>query len=320
MLTNFLFVVGGFIGILAGARQGWKWIYNPWFRIAHLFAVLMISAEDVFRLRRVAVLLVSIAVSTSCLLAQPNPNAISPTYETLNAVLWAQSSIEFESNAIQTYKAAEAALQRALKEPHWTAALEQVGDFGTLPPAVVLDLDETVLDNSSLRAQLIRDGKAYSDQAWDTWVSQKRALAIPGAVHFLNAALLSGVAPIYITNRVCQPNDPNDSTVQVLVKLRIPLTSGRLLCRSAAGDASDKSPRRTLVSKTYRILLLIGDDVNDFLTVPAEMSTVAGRDQLLRVYEPLWGEKWFILPNAMYGSWERTIGFGLQQKLDALRP
>lgn len=48
-LAYFLFVVGGFVGILAGARQGWKWIYNPWFRIAHLFAVLMIVAEDVFR-------------------------------------------------------------------------------------------------------------------------------------------------------------------------------------------------------------------------------------------------------------------------------
>jgi len=48
-IAYFLFVVGGFLGIVAGARQGWKWIYNPWFRIAHLFAVLMVLAEDVFR-------------------------------------------------------------------------------------------------------------------------------------------------------------------------------------------------------------------------------------------------------------------------------
>lgn len=47
-LAYFLFIVGGFIGILAGARQSWPWIYNPWFRIAHLCAVLVVLAEDVF--------------------------------------------------------------------------------------------------------------------------------------------------------------------------------------------------------------------------------------------------------------------------------
>jgi len=48
-LAYFLFIIAGFIGIMVGARVGWAWIYNPWFRGAHLFAVLLVLAEDVFR-------------------------------------------------------------------------------------------------------------------------------------------------------------------------------------------------------------------------------------------------------------------------------
>lgn len=44
----FVFIVGGFIGIVAGTRVGWIWIRNPWFRITHLLAVLLVVAEDVF--------------------------------------------------------------------------------------------------------------------------------------------------------------------------------------------------------------------------------------------------------------------------------
>src|ERR1700740_3044577 len=78
----------------------------------------------------------------------PQPTAPA-TYENLNAVLWMQTAVEYKASAVQTYWAAQAALLRGLHDPHWTAALEQQnGDFDKLPPAVILDLDETVLDNS----------------------------------------------------------------------------------------------------------------------------------------------------------------------------
>jgi 5'-nucleotidase (lipoprotein e(P4) family) len=270
--------------------------------------------------RRPINLLLSFLGVIFSLLGQAPQNVNTKTYENLNAVLWAQRSAEFAGGATQVYRTAESALLRALNEPTWTAALEQTGDFRTFRPAVILDLDETVLDNSSLRAQLVRDGKSFSDDAWDAWVSQMQALAVPGAVHFLNTAVLSGVDPFYITNRVCKAGEPSDPTVRVLIKLRIPVTSDHLLCKSTPTDTNDKGARRLAVSQTRRILLLIGDDFNDFVTVPPEMNTMAGREELSRVYEPLWGERWFILPNAMYGSWERAIGFDLQKKLDALRP
>jgi hypothetical protein len=81
-LAYFLFVVGGFIGILAGARQGWKWIYNPWFRIAHLFAVLMILAEDVFRFP-CALNVLETNLRTAPRNAVPEPSAVSGVLDVL---------------------------------------------------------------------------------------------------------------------------------------------------------------------------------------------------------------------------------------------
>ena len=71
-------------------------------------------------------------------------------------------------------------LDDALVDPGWTAALEQTGDFAELPPAIILDIDETVLDNSFFEARLTIDGEAYSDELWDAWVLERAAKPIPG--------------------------------------------------------------------------------------------------------------------------------------------
>src|SRR6266576_30571 len=131
------------------------------------------------------------------------PAASAPKYEDLNAVLWVQKSIEYK---------------------HWTAALEQAEKFEDLPLAVILDLDETVLDNSPFMAHLVLSGQTFTEPAWEQWVNEARATALPGAVRFLNSAFLAGVAPVYITNRVCHPSDPADPTLQVLRQLRIPVS------------------------------------------------------------------------------------------------
>jgi 5'-nucleotidase (lipoprotein e(P4) family) len=234
--------------------------------------------------------------------------------QNLNATLWVQSSAEYAALTTQTYRAAGMALTAALADAHWTAAYEQTNDFRALPPAIILDLDETVLDNSGAQVQLIRSGQPYSDQNWTAWVKEARALAIPGAVEFLHAAQLKGVAPHYISNRVCNPADADDPTVKVLKSLRVPFAPDRLLCKTAG---SNKTDRRRAVAERFRILLLIGDDFNDFSAVP---DNVEERAKLQKFYEPMWGCKWFVLPNPMYGSWERSAGFDLDKKWKALRP
>lgn len=95
-------------------------------------------------------------LSPLLLLAQAPQPAPSPSYENLNAVLWMQNATEYRGLAAQTYRAAERAMFRALETKQWTAALEQTNAFENLPPAVILDLDETVFDNSAFQARLER--------------------------------------------------------------------------------------------------------------------------------------------------------------------
>lgn len=244
------------------------------------------------------------------------------TYENLDAVLWTQASVEYQANALQAYRTARVNLLEALEDKHWTAALEQTGNFAGLPPAVILDLDETVLDNSAFNAGMVARGEKYTGAGWDAWVKQARALQVPGAVEFLNFAQVHGVALIYITNRVCDASDPNDPTVQVLRNLRAPLAipQGRLLCKdSTAENPEDKTMRRSRVASAYRVLLLIGDNFYDFIPQPKPGLTSEQRVQALRVYSSFFGERWIILPNPIYGSWEGPIGRTLDQKLKALR-
>jgi acid phosphatase len=240
--------------------------------------------------------------------------AAAPQDQNLNATSWMQSAAEYAAITTQTYRAAGVALSAALADRHWTAAFEQTNDFLTLPPAVILDLDETVLDNSGFQVTRIRTGGDFTDAAFAAWVKEARAGAVPGAVEFLHLAQLKGVAPHYVTNRVCNPADADDPTVKVLRGLRIPFTPERLLCQTAG---SNKTERRKWVAERFRILLLLGDDFNDFTAVPNE---VAERAKLQRLYDPMWGTKWFVLPNPTYGSWERAVGYDNASKRKALRP
>jgi 5'-nucleotidase (lipoprotein e(P4) family) len=243
-----------------------------------------------------------------------------PSYENLNAVLWMQTSVEYRANAVQTYRLAEAALLQGLRDPHWTAALEQNGDFENLPPAVILDLDETVLDNSVLEARLTAVGESYSDPVWTKWVNERSAGLVPGAMDFLQFAHANGVAPIYITNRVCDPSKEDDPTVQVLRNLHVPLdpVTDRLVCAKDSKE-SDKTERRRMCAARFRILLLFGDQLGDFLQIPPASATLEGREKLFLAHQSLWGERWFQLPNPMYGSWEGALGYTVPEKLSKLR-
>lgn len=232
----------------------------------------------------------------------------------VNPIAWVQTSAEYKATALQTYRSATEKLKEALATPTWTAALEQVEpDFHKLPPAVILDLDETVIDNSAMQARLVKEGKVFTGEEWARWVNEKRAGVVPGAVDFLKAAHSLGVAAFYITNRTCS-TDANDPTRAVLDHWNIRVPSFRLLCRT---DTGDKSPRRAVVARTHRVLLVIGDDFNDFVT--AHAADLPSRDRLVETNQTFWGERWFMLSNPMYGSWERAVGMDTKAKIGALR-
>ena len=95
-------------------------------------------------------------------------------HELLEGTLWVQTSAEYAALATAAYRHGQLALDDALADKTWTAATEQNGAFAPLPPAVILDLDETVLDNSRMQAQLVIDRTVYSRERWKAWVDRRR--------------------------------------------------------------------------------------------------------------------------------------------------
>ena len=224
-----------------------------------------------------------------------------------DSVVWFRTSVEYRATALQAYRLAALMLDRALGDTTWTAALEQAGEFGTKPPAVILDVDETVLDNSESEERNIREGAVYSEARWAEWCNERKATPIPGALEFTRAAAAKGVAVFYVTNR---DRALEQATRDNLAKHGFPLDPGRdtVLTRAERPEwaASDKSSRRSLVAQDFRVLLLIGDDFGDFIA--GARATLAARKALDDANAAMWGVKWIALPNPLYGSWKTAAG------------
>jgi 5'-nucleotidase (lipoprotein e(P4) family) len=266
-------------------------------------------------LRPVAIL----PVAGALFLAAFTP-AIINTFDTLSAVLWMQTSVEYQASAEQTYHAAEAALARGLADPQWTAALEQTQNYEKLPPAVIFDLDETVLDNSRFQARQTLSGQDFLPAWWNSWTDERAAGLVPGAKEFIDFAKAQQpiVTPLYLTNRTCKATD-DDSTVQVLRKLGLPLDNPQQELFCDDGMHGDKTIRRERCAAKFRIVLMFGDQLGDFLTIPTSFADIPGRERLFKAHEKMWGERWFQLPNPAYGSWYDATGATLADKLKNLR-
>lgn len=243
-----------------------------------------------------------------------------PVMDGLNAIAWVQTSVEYRACALQAWRSARLALDRALKDRRWTAALEQTADPRRLPPAILVDIDETVLDNSPGQARFLLEGNGrYSQPLWEKWTAERRALPVPGAREFLQAADARGVTVFYLSNRgAAEAEATRDNLAGQGFPFRTTVAGGlgdALLLRGERPDwTSDKSSRRAAVAAHYRVILLCGDDLNDFF--PARLSPEE-RMAKARAYDSWWGERWIILPNPMYGSWEDSL-YGFDRALPPL--
>jgi len=235
--------------------------------------------------------------------SQPVDN---PPLERLNPILWVQTSAEFLMTATQSYVLATVMLDKGLEDPNWTAAVEQVGDYTNLPPAIILDVDETVLDNSPNQARFLLEGISWDTEKWNEWVREEKAPAIPGVVDFLQYAQSKGVTIFYMTNR---SHEVEDATRANLINVGCPVEDefDTLFTQGEEEDwGSDKTNRRSLVAEDYRIILLIGDDPNDFVSGTKE-GNPQSRNDGFTAYQDYWGERWIMIPNAMYGGWEAAL-------------
>lgn len=237
---------------------------------------------------------------TSC-----NRTTETNTHERLNALLWMQTSAEYHVLATSAYQQARAAIDAGLAQPNWTAAIEQKENFETLPPAIILDIDETVLDNLPYQAQLIKTHTEFNPTSWNQWTQQASAQPVPGASEFLLYAASKGVSVFYVTNR---DTTQEADTRKNLAKVNLPLRSDIdvVLTKNEKGwNTSDKSARRTYVAEKFRIIALVGDDFGDFDAAAYE--TAEKRVETATARVNYWGTKWFLIPNPVYGSWEGSL-------------
>jgi 5'-nucleotidase (lipoprotein e(P4) family) len=231
-----------------------------------------------------ALLGLMMACGTSRPVVTPSPVATQPKH-----LKWVRSSAEYPAIALQVYRDATQqvlALGRTLPAGRW---------------AVILDADETVLDNSEHERRVALAGVSFSDSTWAPWVRERAAPAIPGAVAFLQAVQAAGGRVAIVTNRadsLCADTRANLEQVGIRAEM--------VLCKPAG--VSDKNPRFEMVERgtapgsngPLAVVAWVGDNIQDF---PGMSQAARGNPAAL---EPF-GSRWFILPNPMYGSWERNV-------------
>jgi acid phosphatase len=254
-------------------------------------------------MKKIFAILFVVQLFTACQTRQLAPDTSS---KTLYSTLWIQHAAEYEALTYQAYNAADRFLPVALADSSWTASLEQGDNYRHLPPAIILDLDETAIDNSFYEARVILDKTSFDPGTWNNWVREKQADAIKGAVELTQKADEMGIAVYYITNRDAITEQ---ETIDNLIALGFPVADGSVMSNGARPDwTSSKIVRRNLVASDHRILMIFGDDLNDFL--PARTIPMEERKRLVTQHSDKWSVKWFILPNPNYGSWERALYTG----------
>ncbi len=258
----------------------------------------------------------AIAASVNSTAYGEEENKIKP-HDKRSAVLWMTTSAEYDASSMQAYNAAAAHLQQAINNPAWTAATEQEGtDFSNKPKAIIVDLDESVWSNANFQAQMIQDNEDFNHDKWTAWNKLSEATPLAGAREFLQKAHDAGVEIFYVTNR---SHKVEEATFKNLKDLGFPLTEGvdTLLTKKERKEwGSDKTSRRTFVAASHRILMLVGDDFNDFISGVRKAAPEVRR-ALAKEHADKWGAKWFMIPNPAYGS---SLRFLKEPKDQYLKP
>lgn len=208
---------------------------------------------------------------------------------------WIQRSAEYKALCLQAYNMATLRLEAATARP-----LRQ----GDKPWAIVTDIDETILDNTPNAVHQALKGEDYTDASWDKWCDLAEADTLAGARDFFLRADRAGVKIFYISNR----SEKNRAgTLRNLRAFGFPqVEDSHLILRSTT---SDKTARRDYVLREHNILMLIGDNLGDFDHIfdsSHELERQAGVQQFSREF----GNRFIILPNPNYGTWEKAMNQG----------
>lgn len=219
-------------------------------------------------------LLLPIALAMGCATKRPLPNDVH----------WYRDSAEQKAVYTETYRSAVNAartLSAGLPPRSW---------------GVILDVDETILDNSDYQKGLAQSGAKFDSKDWEEWVQKRAATALPGAKEFTDVVRdeLRGQV-VLVTNRA---QDQCSATEDNLRSQNIQFD--RVLC-DRTGDGN-KNPRFQAVIggeagvQPVNVLIWVGDNIQDFPSL-----TQANPGAFAE-----FGVKYFALPNPLYGSWQRN--------------
>jgi acid phosphatase len=230
-------------------------------------------------------------------------------------ILWVRDAAEFDAISMQAYRAASDDLPGFVADQSWTAMPGQE-DYEQLPPAIILDVDETLVSNVGFQETL---EPPFRNSKLNDWNVENTATPIPGAVDFVRLARDHGVELFFVTNRPCEsrhgvvdPCPQEAVTVQDLNESGIAADSEHvMLANEMQHWDREKVIRRNLISQDYRVIMLIGDDLSDFIPCVrkkihapcADSATIASRQTRMEHYRNYWGAGWYVLPNPMHGSW-----------------
>jgi len=232
------------------------------------------------------------------------PAAAADTEYQAGATLWMQKAAEYRALAYQAFNLARWQLDADLDKKNVKKLLKTERNR---PRAIIVDIDETVLDNSPSQGAGIRNRQAFDLNRWYAWGEMRKAKAIPGSVEFLNYAVARGVKIIYVSNR---DEVQKQATIDNLKAVGFTdISAENVLLRQTDANGrgvSTKTPRRDSVAQRYRVVLVMGDNLDDFADV-FEGKGVADRFAETDKKRSDWGRRWIVLPNAMYGTWENAI-------------
>lgn len=220
-------------------------------------------------------------------------NPESPTQDYLTAAtLFVQQSAEYRALCYQAYALAK------LRVAEYAAN----GGSTENPPAVVLDLDETVLDNSAYTAWQIEQNRAFDYETWAQWCDLGEAPEVPGAGDFLRYADELGITLYYVSNR---DESALEATMRNMLALDMPQVKPEHFMLKTT--TSDKTERRQAVEALgYEIILLIGDNLGDHHERYDKVSNDQRRNYVDEDRDRF-GERFIVLPNPLYGTWEGAI-------------
>lgn len=248
---------------------------------------------------RKIILSLPFAVLVACSGSKPVAQAPPATDVTRELSLMGSDAVLWQNSSAEAYWIYKQAYEAAATKMLWNivdVSKNYTSGQPRKPMAVVVDIDETVLDNSPYQVNAIKNGRIFDQNDWKVWTDKASAKASPGALDFLKAANKASCEIFYITNRDTRERA---TTLKNLADLGFPNADETHLLLMEG--TSDKTERRARVRATHDVVLLVGDQLRDYDERFKDRSVDNGHRVVDAMADSL--SKYFILlPNPMYGT------------------